>query len=212
MTRDAMITAIDNMVLYSEDYKTISFLMANLEDSLFVKILEEILIGNLFFSDFERILSDSSYASVLENNLKAQNDLKTELDRLIAFRGSTNQSTTLLGMYPPGDANLRQFYELIKEEEVSAQIYNLFEINPSDNDVIRTLKVRMFEALQANEIDKNDFLLFAREYILPISIEHQILNNSDRQFAQKNNLSDDQVKKMKALSYFIRRLPYKGGE
>jgi hypothetical protein len=212
MTRDEIITAINDMALYADDYKTVSFLMANLEDSLFVKILEEILIGNLFFSDFERILSDNSYASVLENNLKAQNDLKTELDRLIAFRGSTNQSTTLLGMYPPGDANLRQFYELIKNEEIDSQIYSLFEINPSDNDVTRTLKVRMFEALQNGEIDKNDFLLFAREYILPISIEHQILNKGDLQFARKNNLSDDEVKKMKALSYFIRRLSYKGGE
>jgi hypothetical protein len=212
MVRDEMLRAIDDMVLYSEDYKTVSFLMANLEDSLFVKILEEILIGNLFFSDFERILSDSSYSSVLENNLKAQNDLKTELDRLIAFRGSTNQSTTLLGIYPPGDANLRSFYEIIKNEEVSSQIYSLFEVDPSDDDITRVLKVRMFEALQDNEIDENDFLLFAREYILPISIEHQILNNSDRQFAQKNNLSDDQVKKMKALSYFIRRMQYKGGE
>jgi hypothetical protein len=212
MIRDEMLKAIDDMVLYSEDYKTVSFLMANLEDSLFVKILEEILLGNLFFSDFERILSDSSYAAVLENNLKAQNDLKTELDRLIAFRGSTNQSTTLLGMYPPADVNLRSFYETIKDEEVSAQIYNLFEVNPSDNDVTRTLKVRMFEALQASQIDRDDFLLFAREYILPISIEHQILNSNDLQFARKNNLSDDQVKKMKALSYFIRRIPYKGGE
>jgi len=211
MTRDEMIAAVDNMAIYEKDYKTLSFLIANLEDGLFVKILEEILLENLFISDFERIFSDSSYTSVLAKNLEAQDNLKKELDRLIAFRGQTNQSTTLLGMYSPADPMLRTFYETIKDEEIENQLYGMFETKPSDDDLNRTLKIRIFEALTNGEISKDDFLLFAREYILPISIEHQILNKGDLQFALQNNISEDQVKKLKAVSYFIRRLSYKGG-
>jgi hypothetical protein len=208
MTRDEMINAVDRMVIYKKDYETLSLLMANLEDSLFVKILEEILLGNLFFSDFERIFSDSSYSSTLKRNLEAQDKLKKELDRLTAFRDQTDQAISLIGLYPPADQNLRVFYNQIKDEEIESQLYSIFE---SNEDPLG-LKLRIFEALQSGQISKEDFLLFSREYILPISIEHQILNKSDLQFATQNNLSEDQVKKIKALSYFIRRLNYKGGE
>jgi len=210
MTRDEMINAVDRMVIYKKDYETLSLLMANLEDSLFVKILEEILLGNLFFSDFERIFSDSSYSSTLKRNLEAQDKLKKELDRLTAFRGQTDQAISLIGLYPPADQNLRVFYNQIKDEEIESQLYSIFEAN--EDDLTKQLKLRIFEALQSSQISKEDFLLFSREYILPISIEHQILNKSDLQFATQNNLSEDQVKKIKALSYFIRRLDYKGGE
>jgi hypothetical protein len=210
MTRDEMINAVDRMVIYKKDYETLSLLMANLEDSLFVKILEEILLGNLFFSDFERIFSNSSYSSTLKRNLEAQDKLKKELDRLTAFRGQTDQAISLIGLYPPADQNLRVFYNQIKDEEIESQLYSIFEAN--EDDLTKQLKLRIFEALQSSQISKEDFLLFSREYILPISIEHQILNKSDLQFATQNNLSEDQVKKIKALSYFIRRLDYKGGE
>jgi hypothetical protein len=212
MTRDEMIRAVDRMVIYERDYKILSLLIANLEDALFVKILEEILLGNLFFSDFERIFSDSSYSSTLARNLETQNKLKKELDRLITFRGQTDQAISLLGLYPPADQNLRIFYEQIKDEEIESQLYNIFEVEAGEDELTKQLKIRIFEALQSNQISKEDFLLFSREYILPISIEHQILNKSDLQFATQNNLSEDQVKKIKALSYFIRRLNYKGGE
>jgi hypothetical protein len=212
MTRDEMISAVDRMVIYEKDYKTLSLLMANLEDSLFVKILEEVLLGNLFLSDFERIFSDSSYASTLKRNLQAQNSLKKELDRLIAFRGQTDQAISLVGMYPPADQNLRTFYDQVKLEEIESQLYNMFETKADEDPLTRQLKLRIFEALSTNQISKEDFLLFSKEYILPISIEHQILNKSDLQFATQNNLSEDQVKKIKALSYFIRRLDYKEEE
>jgi hypothetical protein len=187
-------------------------LMANLEDSLFVKILEEILLGNLFLSDFERIFSDSSYASTLKKNLQAQDKLKKELDRLTAFRGQTDQAISLIGLYSPADQNLKAFYKQIKDEEIESQLYNIFEVEAGEDELTKQLKIRIFEALQSNQISKEDFLLFSREYILPISIEHQILNKSDLQFATQNNLSEDQVKKIKALSYFIRRLDYTEGE
>jgi hypothetical protein len=212
MTRDEMISAVDRMVIYEKDYKTLSLLMANLEDSLFVKILEEILLGNLFLSDFERIFSDSSYASTLKKNLQAQDKLKKELDRLTAFRGQTDQAISLIGLYSPADQNLKAFYKQIKDEEIESQLYNIFEVEAGEDELTKQLKIRIFEALQSNQISKEDFLLFSREYILPISIEHQILNKSDLQFATQNNLSEDQVKKIKALSYFIRRLDYTEGE
>jgi hypothetical protein len=213
MTKKQMIDAIDRMYIYEEDFKTINKLMDSLEDSLFVKILEEVLEGNLFFSDFERIFKDESYSTLLKNNFELQDKLKKELDRTLAFRKqlegeqfAIDPTVTRIGITVPAKGTaMRDFYDEVKVETIKNQVYSLFEILPNDNEVTRAAKLRIYNAFQNGEISEDDFLLFAREFIMPISIEYQILDNGDRRFMDENKLSEDQMKKIKAFSYFLRR-------
>jgi hypothetical protein len=216
MRKEQMMQALDNFPIYEKDYSTILNLMDNLEDKLFVKIIEEILEGRLFFSDFERIFADETYAVTLKNNFEAQEELKKELDRTLAFRKITDginftidPKVTRIGITVPSEGTeMRDFYDEIKDEVIKDQLYHLFDTVDSDTPVIKAAKLRVYNAFQSNEISEEDFLLFARDYILPISIEHQILDKSDMQFMIENNLSEIQMKKMKALSYFLRREVY----
>ena len=60
MNREQILMGIDNMKnLREKDYATIDFLLKNTSPRLFTKIIEEVLLGNLYISDFESLLSDS---------------------------------------------------------------------------------------------------------------------------------------------------------
>lgn len=216
MTKNEMLRAVDALDIYERDYETLVQLMDNLSDDLFVKIIEEILEGNLFFSDFERLFADESYASTLKNNFEAQDKLKKELDRTLAFRRLTqgqsfsiDPTTTRIGITVPAEGtDMRTFYDQVKTEVTQDQIYSLFETIENDDPVVRASKLRVYNAFQSGEISEEDFLLFARDFILPIAIEHQILDKSDLRFMADNKLSEEKVKKLKALSYFFRRQQY----
>jgi hypothetical protein len=219
MTKKQMLEAVDRLYIYEEDFKTINKLMDSLEDSLFVKIIEEILEGNLFFSDFENIFKDEAYSLTLKNNLESQNRLKIEIERTLAFRKklegdqfSIDPTTTRIGITVPSEGtDMRSFYNEIKIENIKNQVYSLFEMLPNDNETVKAAKLRIYNAFQNNEISEEDFLLFARDFILPISIEGQLLDISDLKFMTENKLTEDQMKKIKAFSYFLRRED-RGGE
>jgi hypothetical protein len=213
MTKKQMLDAVDKLYIYEEDFKTINKLINSLEDSLFVKIMEEILEGNLFFSDFEKIFNDESYSLTLKSNLESQDKLKKELERTLAFRKklegdqfSIDPTTTRVGITVPSDnTSIRDFYDNLTVENIKNQVYGLFEMLPNDNETVKAAKLRVYNAFQSGEILEEDFLLFARDFILPISIEGQLLDISDMKFMAENRLTEDQMKKIKAFSYFLRR-------
>jgi hypothetical protein len=213
MTRSEMLDKIDRMPIYEKDYKVIESLI-NVDDRFFVKVMEEILEGNLFFSDFDRIFKDESYASILSRNLEAQDKLRTEIFRLAEFRRqilndpgySIDLKTINIGVTKtdPGDP-LNEFYSYERNMAVDNQIYQLLDTISSDNPELVAVKLRIFKALELGQISKEDFLLFAKDYIVPISEEGQVLDRSDVNFMVENGLTEDQMKKLKALSKFIRR-------
>ena len=221
MTRNEMMNAIDRMIIYEKDYITLKKMIDVLEDKLFVKILEEILEGRIFLSDFERIFLDESYISTLSRNLETQDKLRKELDRMLAFKREVDAdpayaidpTTTKIGITIPSEGtDIRAFYDEVALEVRKDQLYSLFETVSSDSLLIREAKLRVANLIQDGEIDEEDILLFSRDYILPIDIEHQVLDKNDMQFMTQNNLSEQQVKKLKALSYFLRREKVVGGE
>jgi len=213
MTRNEMLEKIDKLAIYEKDYKVIESLI-NVDDRFFVKVIEEILEGNLFFSDFERIFQDESYSAILSRNLEAQEKLRTEIIRLAEFRKQTlndpsyfiDLKTISVGVTKtdPSDP-LNEFYSYEKNMVVNNQIYQLLDTVSSDSPELVAVKLRIFKALELGQINKEDFLLFAKDYIVPISEEGQVLDRSDINFMVENGLTEDQMKKLKALSKFIRR-------
>jgi len=215
MTKQEILRKIDELVIYEKDYDTIRFLLNNTTDEFFVKVIEEVLLGNLFFSDFERIFPSGTYETIIKQNLETQDKLRKEIERTIAFRREFGENSnytidlknTRLGVFLPDEGtDIYNFYQDEKNNVINNQIYELLETIPTDNDVVRTVKFKIYQALEEGKINKEDFLLFAKDYIVPISFENQVLDKTDIDFMVQNNLTQEQVKKIKSLSLFIKRL------
>jgi hypothetical protein len=214
MTGRELMSAIDKMAIYQKDYDAITALLALEDDRLFVKVIEEIAEGALRFTDLYRIFGDQKYASVLASNLESQQRLKEEIERTIAFRRefgpdpdySIDPMTTKIGVtVQETGAPAKAFYDASEQDERSQQIYTLLSPDQSDDLVTRRLKLAIYSAFQSGSISEDDLMLFARDYIVPISEERQVLNGSDLSFMVENNLTEQQMKKIKALSAFLRR-------
>jgi len=215
MKLNKMLQLVDNMVLYSKDYDILNNLLNNLDSKLFVKIMEEILEGNLYFSDFERFFTED-YEKQLEINLENQKRIKTEISRMIYFKQTILEesytfdgNTNMIGIPRPSDLDteLLTLYETLSEEERQSIIYHLFDFNESETVLERAAKLIIRDNLlsETTEYNEQDLLLFADSYIIPIDFKHQIINDNDINFMLENNLTEDQIKKMKSLSIFLRR-------
>lgn len=212
MTRKEILRKIDEMVIYEKDYRIIEMLLDGTSEKFFVKVLEEIFSGNLFFSDFETIFKDGSYETMIRQNLEIEEKLQKEIERTIAFRRemdstfSINPSTTRLGITLPDETDVvYDYYQEIKNETLQRSISQLFNSLPGDTDLVKASKLRVWNALQNGDISEEDFLLFAKEYVVPLSPEYQVLDQFDLDFMFQNNLTEDEVKKLKALALFVRR-------
>lgn len=86
-TKEELMSAVNNMVIYDKDYTIIQNLLNTGDSKFIVKILEEIVDGNLYWSDFESVFGeDNGYQNYLKNNIPAQVDLENKLQELIKFR------------------------------------------------------------------------------------------------------------------------------
>jgi hypothetical protein len=214
LNKSELLSAIDRLTLYEKDYESVKSLLAIGDDRFFVKVIEEIVLGNIRFTDLYRVFSDQKYSQALERNLEAQRRLKEEIERTIAFRRETgpdpdysiDPETTEIGVTRQDSLSpTKEFYDQLTSEEKSKMVYDLLSPDQSDGPVTRQSKLAVYSAFSAGTISEEDILLFARDYIVPISYENQVLNGSDLSFMVENNLSQDQVKKIKALSVFLRR-------
>lgn len=77
---------IDDLDISESDYDVISSLLDTIDDRLFLKILEEVKDGNLYWSDFKRFLSNTNYPSILRDNLSEQKKISDYMEKLTKFR------------------------------------------------------------------------------------------------------------------------------
>ena len=84
--------------------------------------------------------------------------------------------------------------------------YQLLATVDTDTELKRLVKIQIYKAV--NKGSKEDLLLFTKIRVIPVDYRYQILNLSDKNFMLEHNLTEDQMKKMKALSFFMRM---KGG-
>jgi hypothetical protein len=213
MTRDEMISRVNNLRLYEKDYDTLLKLMNNADDKFFVKVLEEILNGTLYIQDFERLFEDTKYEEALYQNFENQRRIKTEITRLIDYRKNilnevydVEISTTKLGLLRPLDtSSYKDLYNTVDEEVREDLIYQILSVKPNDQAIVRDAKVKFLTAYENGEITHDDILLFAEDHIIPIDYRYQTLNDADNEFMYENKLTEDEMKKIKTLSLFLRR-------
>lgn len=193
MTKEEILTSIDSMTIYKDDVEVIQNLLKYCNDTLFVKIMEEIFLGNLLFSDLKPIFNSPEYTNILEKSLSFQtafseyykkysdlltaknltNDLKLvnlmTIDRNIVFLEKKNQIYSIL-FSKTGDA-MTEFYQNVALQDILN--------NPSNLDNI---------------------LLSVSDYIVPIDYNYIQLTEADTLFMKQEQISEEEMKKIKSVA------------
>lgn len=234
MTVDEILKAIDEIDIYEYDYQVIEKLLASGNNKLFTKILEEVINGELYWSDFDEYLSNTEYPNLIMSNLLNQEKLEKKLKLLIDFRKNTNSSYVYNddnSLFLTGASEDNTFYnnEISKLKE--NMIYRILNITPEDNEISIALKNALYNAIRNAEIyrnndsdyefidgsivdengnnydylDYNDLLLFLYNQIIPMNYDNQILDEFDKDYMKENNLTESQMKQFKSLSILLRR-------
>ena len=193
MTKEEILASIDSMTIYKDDVEVIQNLLKYCNDTLFVKIMEEIFLGNLLFSDLKPIFNSPEYTNLLEKSLSFQtafseyykkysdlltaknltNDLKLvnlmTIDRNIVFLEKKNQIYSIL-FSKTGDA-MTEFYQNVALQDILN--------NPSNLDNI---------------------LLSVSDYIVPIDYNYIQLTEADTLFMKQEQISEEEMKKIKSVA------------
>ena len=193
MTKEEILASIGSMTIYKDDVEVIQNLLKYCNDTLFVKIMEEIFLGNLLFSDLKPIFNSPEYTNLLEKSLSFQtafseyykkysdlltaknltNDLKLvnlmTIDRNIVFLEKKNQIYSIL-FSKTGDA-MTEFYQNVALQDILN--------NPSNLDNI---------------------LLSVSDYIVPIDYNYIQLTEADTLFMKQEQISEEEMKKIKSVA------------
>lgn len=193
MTKEEILASIDSMTIYKDDVEVIQNLLKYCNDTLFVKIMEEIFLSNLLFSDLKPIFNSPEYTNLLEKSLSFQtafseyykkysdlltaknltNDLKLvnlmTIDRNIVFLEKKNQIYSIL-FSKTGDA-MTEFYQNVALQDILN--------NPSNLDNI---------------------LLSVSDYIVPIDYNYIQLTEADTLFMKQEQISEEEMKKIKSVA------------
>lgn len=249
LTKNQILEAIDGMTIYTQDFYTIKNLLENSDSNFFVKVLEEVINGNLYWSDFDKVLANTNYGEVLENNIEIQEQMRTEIARLFDFRQNIALTSPSLGLNnidatvtnigiiksTAADEKLQDLYD---QEEINLReklYHDVLRYKKNDTELTITCKNRLLNAIENGRIidssgkdlsgvtintvestvtsngityeyiDPRSILFSTDELVIPLDYRYQTLSESDLIFMKANNLNEVEMKKMKALSGFLRR-------
>lgn len=209
----SLMETIDNMEIYKKDYDIIKKILDYGDDALFVKILDEVVSGELEWSDFNEYLTNTEYPNDLKQQLKIQKELSDYADKMIRFKNITNSElvkTDKTALFSDSDGNGKTYtdsYNRIRNELIEKLKY----VDERDTLITRIFKEKLIEKLSETVDGKfiNNVFFFLKTYNIPLSMEYQIigvnnnLSEADREFQKKNNLTDAQIKHLKMVQLLI---------
>ena len=225
---------IDALDISPLDCDTLLKMLNNMSPEMFAKAMEEIVDGDLKISDFADILADTQYSEFLKTNIPAQYNLKRQItaynkllnnvygvdlnnlffDTMLGIDGDyiSRYIESHLNDPDPDKVNkVREFYDDELSELKKDIIYSLSLDNKNDsilqiackNSILNDLLAT--EDKQPNALQAADLLFSIEDYILPVSPQFQVITDADKYFMNKNNVSEDMMKKIKAIAMFLRR-------
>ena len=104
-TTEELLKAIDEMTIYAKDYNVITDLLGRATPAFFTKVLEEVIDGNLYWSDFEKFFANTNYPKLLDKQLEIQGRLEDQVQKYISFRNMNiedfNRSEQKFAFIPP---------------------------------------------------------------------------------------------------------------
>lgn len=247
---ESLLDKLDKFIIHEKDVEILDKLVSSLDDELFLKIMEEILDGYLFISDFNEIFSSSEYSEMLEKRTISQEKLEKHLTRLVEFRNYlghdlTTDLDTIVGIPSPGEYNIESeeiLLALLKkynsndkldDKEISQlkdmlrirykkDIYTamsniqredilteMLDYSPM-NEIERAYRLKILASIMdisfvSNEeyVDPNKIYVQLNNFIIPILEEDMTFGKWDLDFMEEHSLTEDEVKKIKALSSLL---------
>ena len=207
--KNSLIDYVNNMTLYDgQDYEILKSMILNMEPTLFVKILEEIKNNHLSLKDFYRIFESSNYGNTIANSLENQANLYDEytllinqlLDYQIIQEGDRLDN---LVTFATVDINDKKYS--VAEVEKIQQIFELY-IKDTEDPYKEFFKDKVFsdflKEIRGEKVTVsalNDILLSMQDYLVPVDYRYITLTDDDKNYAYENEISTDQMKKLKSM-------------
>lgn len=205
-----ILNSIDKLEIFSKDYTVISDIINNVEPETFSVILESILSGEITWADFERVLKNTNYNSLLEESLEKQDSLKKEYEKRVLYARKVNGIFTVddnglsKGLAIDLTNNTKDLYKREFENIQDNFIYELLTIHPDDSELEYLCKVAMYKYIlsrdNVNGVSLQDLFFANDNFLIPLSAKHIVLDSSDRIFMKQNGLSEKEMIKYKVLS------------
>jgi hypothetical protein len=206
---------IDGMTIYDQDYSAICDMLSSMDDSLFLKVMEEMKDGNLSFSDFRRVISTDSIGDLMASSFENQEklyrkyvdlfDYLSELkiidsgDRLGFLAGNGTDKIIKDGKldsteYMSDNDRKNEISALISKDQAEDPLTEFYK-----NAVLGNI-LSSDAGVSASAIDR--LLLSAHEYLVPVDFDSISITPSDRDFMAENSIGEDEMRKIKSLAAF----------
>lgn len=193
MTRADILEYIDNLPIYEKDYDLFIKLVNNTSPKLFTKIIEEMARGNIYITDFESVLPESTLNKI-NTQIENQAKIATKLQRLIDFRKSIDTDKNLQIAF-----DNPTYKAFIEKDEIINKMYDY--LNPyAYSGSERDLRLSLLEKAINNP---ETVILSPDDYIVAIQYDDIELTQDDLNFMEENNLTEDDIKKIKSLSLYL---------
>lgn len=200
---------IDSMAIYENDYPIICNLLENMDDSLFLKVMEEMKDGNLTFSDFKRVLSGDSMGDLMAESFESQEKLYEKYVDLLGYLkdlkvvSDGDRLGYLAGM--PDDLTIGSSGSSLETIDRENAVSSLISRDPSEDPLAEfygnaVLADLLDSAKSPKAIDA--LLLSAHEYLIPVDYDSITITESDRRFMTENSVSEGEMRKIKSLAAF----------
>ena len=197
MTKEQLIQEANNLILREKDFKTLLFLVKSCSPKLFTKIFEEILLGNLYISDFEPIYT-TNVSDIIAESIEIQNKIEKQYKNMLSLRESNNRDKF--------KQEQKIFANILNEEKLSAEVafqkknYLSYFLQKMDPRIPKELAIKIYNNFDSNI---NSLLLETNNYNIPLEMNDIILDIFDYEYMRENNIPEDQMKKIKALANFF---------
>jgi len=206
--KQELIDFIDMLNITNSNYDDILELVLNSDDAFFVKVIEEIKDGNLTFNDFKRTFSfDGILDSSIEKQAKLYKEHKLLSERLLEAEQLQlfDKLKYLVTIYQNKEGN----NVIYSAEEIEKENKLISMLTTDSGDLLESLyKNKLLnDLLSASDAERSklvDSMLFSLDdYLVPVDFNHIELTDMDLKFARENNMTDDEMKKMKSFSAYL---------
>lgn len=165
-SRDTMLDNIESLIIYENDYPTIKKILATDDSNFIAAIIEEVINGNLYWSDFETVFPEE-YMNTVSSSIESQAKLREEIQRLVSFRkwakvnseeystieNANKEMQILLSSegiinYTNDSGNENDIWKKEYKEKRNDMLYSILVHKESDSPLVAAYKEKLFNAIQ----------------------------------------------------------------
>ena len=132
---------LNNLKLQEKEYEVIMDLLDNADPRFFTKILEEVVDGEMFWTDLYPIFDIPDYKNLLKDTFESQNKLTYEMAKLSEFRKNIINTSNL------GITQSSENYDILARDEKRQRLYEMLQIKPTDNTFTIACKSSILNAI-----------------------------------------------------------------